>query len=377
MAAERGAAATRLLARLALGLFLLMLVFGLILLFSPDLAKDLDERSGGGSPAEGPGVAVTETKRTTEATTETEGGSTSNKKSTRASNRPGGRRDGDGGNRKTRTQLSRRDQTTSTTTTTETTTETTPVSSDEGWVAGVFAVPAVAVLLRLAAIALLASLAALPFLWARRGNQKAVDPATASPSNPHAREAPEVASDVSATAPSSSPPPAPPPKPPPLPANPLVTRVEAEKAKARVMDGIPLLREIFEERGEPTIANTLPDMRVRVKLTDTIMKEQPLPVSVLAEDPALALGTFRAEVEQRLRRLARDAVAQSADSIDEILRGLTDEGLFEPQAADGLRNLLKMSESVSRGARVDPAMGAWVREEGVSLLLSLDLMLPS
>ena len=51
--------------------------------------------------------------------------------------------------------------------------------------------------------------------------------------------------------------------------------------------------------------------------------------------------------------------------------------LVEPEAADGLRNLLKMSERSSRGARVDPAMGAWVREEGVSLLLSLDLMLPS
>ena len=399
MAAEWGAAAARVLTRLALAIFLTLFVLGLILLFSPELANDLDERSGGGSPTQGDAVSTTETTRTTEQTTRTTTNATTDR---RAQRRPNGAQGGNGGGRgnddRTR-QTSRRDATTETTTTETTTTETTtPATESDGWASDVFGVPAVAVLLRLAAIALLAALAALPLLWATRqarrresepqpagstqnpsssrtnvaaGPRVPANPAGNGHSNPSASRAPAPPIEPKAPASNGNPPARP------LPAKPVVTRLEAERAKARVMEGIPLLREIFAERGEPTIANTLPDMRVRVKLTDTITKEQPLPVSVLAEDPTLALGTFRTEAEQRLRRLARDAVAQSADSIDEILRSLTDEGLFEPEAADGIRKLLKMGELAVRGARVDPAMGAWVREEGVSMLLSLDLMLPS
>lgn len=364
------------LARAGFVVFLTLLVFGLVLLFSPDLANDLDQRSGGGA-ADAAAVSITETKRTTEETTRSESGSTADRRTTRVAN--DARRGGGGrGRDASTTQESRTGETTSTTTTETTSTETvTPATPRGGFFDTVFAVPAVAVLLRLAAVALLAGVAALPLLWALR---------RASSGGGVAGRAPNPAPGADAA------PPAPPPPPPAaargsgersssrrpeLPVKPVITRLAAERAKAAIIAGIPLLREVFDARGEPSISNTLPDMRVRVKLTDTITKEQPLPISLLAEDPTLGLATFRTEVEQRLRRLARDAVAQSADSTDDILRALTDEGLFEADAADGLKDLLRMCERVVGGARVDPAMGAWVREEGVSLLLSLDLMLPS
>ncbi|MDQ4143862.1 MAG: hypothetical protein M3198_09010 [Actinomycetota bacterium] len=417
------------LARAALVVFAALVALGLVLLFAPELANDLDRRSSGGDvEATGPGVTVTEAKRTAEETTEADRGSESDSTSREVGNEAGGRRGPgrkEGGKTKT-TQVSESDESVSSTTTETTTTRTTPSAADVGPLERALAVPAVMVLLRCAAVAAIAGLAALPLLLASRrkdhgSNASAEEPPTPTDAVPAAKSdvpaVPPAKSDVppkvppaakerpapravngseagaspssgsgprdKATAPDAPKAPITSPNGEPattavrLPVKPLVMRVDAEKAKARIIEGIPLLSEVFEARGEPTISNTLPDMRVRVQLTDTLTKEQPLPVSVLAEDPTLALATFRTEVEQRLRRLARDAVAQSADSTDEILRSLVDERLFEPQAAEGFRNLLRMSERALHGARVDPAMGAWVREEGVSLLLSLDLMLPS
>lgn len=379
MATKPGAPAARLLGRAALVLFLVLLVFGLTLLFAPDLANELDERSGGGDSEAISGVAVTETKRTVEEATETSRDSTSNKRSGGGSNKANNRRGrggNDGGGGGGRSTQSTQSQSTTETTTTDTTTTTetiTPPVEEESAFEETFLVPALAVLLRCAVVALIAALAATPLLWAMRRTRNSGETDRAT-SNPHPPGPPAPATSTSNDNPK---PKAERPPPPPLPVKPAVTRADAEAAKTRILAGIPLLREIFEERGEPTIANTLPDMRVKVRLTDTITKEQPLPVSILAEDPALALLSFRTEVEQRLRRLARDAVAQSTDSTDDILRGLTDEGLLEPEATEGFRNLLRMSDRTLRGARIDPAMGAWVREDGVSLLLSLDLMLPS
>lgn len=387
-----------------MAVFLVLLVFGLVLLFSPDLASDLDERSAGGASGDPEDITVTEEKRTTEEVTESERGSTSDKTSRSGSNQAGNRGGAGppGGRENANTsQTSTTDETTSTTTSETITTETmASPENDEGAFAEIFAVPAVTVLSRLGAIMLLAGLATLPLLGASRRNRPEAGAPTGSDLVPAASPA---LGPVATPMPSKVPPPKPAVAKPAataapaagpnvqtsngnprpgrgeirLPVKPVVTRREADRAKVGIMEGIPLLVEVFEARGEPKIANTLPDMRVRVNLTDTLTKEQPLPVSVLAENPQLALATFRTELEQRLRRLTRDAVAQSAESIDSILRSLTDEGLFEPQAAEGFSNLLKMTERAMHGARVDPAMGAWIREEGVSILLSLDLMLPS
>ena len=77
-----------------------------------------------------------------------------------------------------------------------------------------------------------------------------------------------------------------------------------------------------------------------------------------------------------MRRLARDAVTQ-AESITDVVNALVDEGVVEPSGAEGLNDLLRMCERALRRAPVDPAVGGWIREDGASLLVSLDLMLPS
>jgi hypothetical protein len=327
----------------AVVVFVALFVFGLLLFSWPELAKELDERSAGGSVPADAVVTVTESKRSVEGSSSGDSDSTTRARSRSANNEAisnARARKGAGTSAKT-SSTARQDQSQTTTEVQTTTSQTTEPGRETNFVAQAFAVPAILVLLRVALITLIAFLVSgLVYRVGRR----------------------QFGIKVGAIE---------------LPVVDLVTPAKATDAKARVIDGIPLLREIFEARGEPRIDNTLPDMRVRVQLTETLTKEQPFPVSLLAEDAALALGSFRTELEQRLRRLSRDASAQSASSIDQILQQLVEEGLFEASASEGFRELFRMAERALHGTRIDPAMAAWVKDEGVPLLLSLDLMLPS
>lgn len=328
---------------LAAAVFLVLLAFGVLLFMWPDFANELDERSSGGSAQPDAAVTVTETKRSVEEGVTGDSDSTIKSRSRSATNAasPSSRtrlRSGDAA-RTSRTQ--RRDQSTTTSEVQTTTSSTTEPGREENFIGRAFAVPAILVFLRGALITLIAFLiSGLVYRVGRR--QFGIKLGGIE-----------------------------------LPVMDLVTPAKATMSKARVIEGIPLLREIFEARGEPRIDNTLPDMRVRVQLTEDLTKEQPFPVSLLAEDAAIALGSFRTELEQRLRRLSRDASAQAASSIDSILQQLVEEGLFEASASEGFRELFRMAERAMHGTRIDPAMAAWVKEEGVPLLLSLDLMLPS
>ena len=353
--------------RLAAATFVLLLVFGLVLLVFPDVANELDERSGGGRNLPLEAVTITESKRTIEEQTESTEDS-----STQATNRrlptgvgssnggPGSQSDGSS-ERNSETQSSGSSQTTGDVQTT--TTETIRPTRDDGFASRAFAVPAVFVLVRTAAVALISGLvAALVYRLGRkpRARDNHVNPDEAgNSSNPNPPPMPEESPPVE------------------LPTVELVTPQKASAAKAEVIEGIPLLKEIFDARGEPVIENTLPDMRVQVQLTDEFTKEQPLPVSLLVEDPAVSVAVFHTELEQRLRRLSRDATAQTSPSVDSILRQLVEEGLFEPRATEGFRDLLRLTHRALHGSTIDPAVAVWVRTEGVSLLMSLDLMLPS
>ena len=345
--------------RLALALFLVLFAFGLVLLFVPDLATELDERTGGGEETAAATVTVTEAKRTTES--DTRARSTSEKRSQRGgADGPRSSRPEQSKARGTRRQSSRA--------TTETTTTTTSRGApDPGAFERTLGVPAVVVVTRTALVALLAALVAWALLRLTRaaGSRDPAPAPEAEPANPGPRPA-APAQSLSDTAgdvqPARSSP---------------ITPDDAEAARASVVEGIPLLREVFAARGEPAVDQVLPDMRVAVQLTETVSKEQALPVSLFAFDPALGMAAFRTELEQRLRRLARDADLQCTPSIDAILHNLTEEGLFEPGAADGFRTLLRLAQRALHGGEVDAALTGWVTERGVPLLLSLDLMLPS
>lgn len=340
----------------ALTTFLILVAFGLVLLFVPELAAELDRRSAGGSPMPPEAVTVTVAKRTSDTKSSADTGTSSDRTSrSDASNvrRRARTRPGRGGRTRTESR-SRRDAESSAQSTTTTTERTTPVP-DDGVVSHAFAVPAVLVLLRSTLVVLLAgAVAAVILRLLRRPDGSGLE-ATGDHDPRESHSGPAGA----------------------VPRVAVVTTGEAEAARERIVHGVPLLREVFEARGEPDIDNTLPDMRVRVHLTDSLTKEQPLPVSLFAADASVGLGAFRTELEQRLRRLARDAEVQSASSIEVILRRLTEEGLFEPEAAEGFRGLLTMCERALHSSSVDPAMAGWVKERGVPLLLSLDLMLPS
>ena len=342
--------------RAALVTFLVLVAFGLVLLFVPELATELDRLSAGGSETSPEAVSVTVARRTTETKSAADAGASSDKTSRASAPNPR-RRGRTRPGREGRTQIetrSERDSESSTQSTTTTTEPTTP-APDDGVISRAFALPGVPVLLRSTVVALLAGAVAAVILGlGRRSNSPG--------SAPH-----EIGAEGASHGGVDSG----------VPRIPLVTVNEAEAARERIVGGIPLLREIFEARGEPDIDNTLPDMRARVNLTDSLTKEQPLPVSLFASDARVGLAALRTELDQRLRRLARDAEVQSASSIEVILRRLTEEGLFEPEAAAGFRSLLTMSERALHSSSVDPAMAGWVKDRGVALLLSLDLMLPS
>lgn len=344
---------------LALGVFVLLLAFGFLLLFVPDLADDLDERTGGGAETSAEAVTVTEAERTTESETRSRTRSASERRAG-----GGGDRAAAGSPDRSTARGSRRQSTRTSTETSTTTTES--AAPDPGVLERTLGVPAVVVLTRTTLVALLAALVA----WAltRLGPRPASEGVVGDPVTPPSPDPPAGASTESSTAVLSSSVP---------PRTSVITVDDAEAARASVVDGIPLLREVFAARGEPSVDNVLPDMRAGVQLTETLSKEQPLPVSLFARDAALALAAFRTEIEQRLRRLARDEDLQCAPSLDAILRNLTEEGLFEPAAAEGFRNLLRLAQRALHGGAIDPAMVGWVTERGVPLLLSLDLMLPS
>ena len=352
--------------RLAAATFVLLFVFGLVLLVFPDVANELDERSGGGRNLPLEAVTITESKRTTEQQTDSTEDS-----STQATNKrvPSGVGNSNGGAGSQNPRASERDSTTTNSGSSQTTgdvqtttTETVRPTRDDGFAARALAVPAVFVLVRTAVVALISGLVAA--LVYRLGRKPSPRNNPGKPRHPDESSKPPPAS-VSAESPVQ------------LPTVELVTSQKASAAKAEVIEGIPLLKEIFEARGEPVIENTLPDMRVLIQLTDEFTKEQPLSVSLLVEDPAVSLAVFYTELEQRLRRLSRDATAQTSPSVDSILRQLVEEGLFEPRAAEGFRDLLRLTERALHGSTVDPAIAVWVRTEGVALLMSLDLMLPS
>ena len=341
--------------RIAAATFVVLLLFGLTLLVFPDLANELDERSSGGRLGPLEEVTVTESKRTIEKET-----SASDDSSTQATNRQlpdGVTNRGPGGSPKPRTterdSTSQRSRDSSTTGSVQTTTTTTVrPTREDGWGSRAFAVPALFVLLRTAAVALISFIVASLVQRLLRGRARVTGSLESTDGEPEPSRTD-------------------------LPAAEPVTPQRAGDAKTEIIEGIPLLKEVFAARGEPVIENTLPDMRLQVQLTDEVMKEQPLPVSLLVEDSALALATFRTELEQRLRRLSRDATAQTSPAVDSILRQLVEEGLFEPRASEGFRSLMRMTDRALHGAALDPAMTAWVRNEGVPLLMSLDLMLPS
>lgn len=348
--------------RIAAATFVLLLVFGLTLLVWPDFANEMNERTAGGRVLPLEAVTITESKRTSEEQTDTSGTS-----STRATNRriptnvSSNNGSGQSGpSRVEKNSDSSRDNSSETTGDVQTTTTETIRPTRDGFAGQAFAVPALFVLLRTAAVALISFLVAA-FVFRIGSRRTRINPQPARP-NPDSENAEN---------PSEDPPPVD------MPIVELVTPQKAAAAKAQVLEGIPLLKEIFATRGEPVIENTLPDMRIQIQLTDELTKEQPLPVSLLVEDPAIALAAFRTELEQRIRRLSRDATAQTSPSVDSILRQLVEEGLFKPQAAEGLRDLFRLTERALHGAGVDPAMTAWVRNGGVPLLMALDLMLPS
>lgn len=372
--------------RVGLATFLLLLVFGLALLFVPDFARELDDRTAATSEQPDEAVSVT----TVEKTTEQDARSTTSGRTKKTSSGAGGSRGdrpaengkrgrGTGANgpderSATRSKATRRDDRTITETATTTTTEAAAPISDGGDIADELIVPAVAVLSRVTLVALLAALAGGALSLLGRGRR---DASVARPSS----EVPGASSTASNSSdPPSRPSPARPSNAPSPPAagRPLVlTPGRAEVARARALEGIPLLTEIFAARGEPRIEETLPDMRARVRLTETLTKDQPLPTSLFAADVALGVASFRTELEQRLRRLARDAELQGSPTVESILRRLHEEGLFEAPAVEGFSELLRLTQQALHASTIDPAVTAWVTERGVPLLVSLDLMLPS
>ena len=352
---ERTASQRSWVGRLAAATFVVLVAFGLLLLFVPDLARELDDRTAGevaettGPPAS---TTITETNRTTRSESRSDARSSSDRRS-RSSPRSrgsGARRNSGAGTTAT-ARGSKRQATQSTTETTTTTTQRANPAAGDGVIERTLGVPAVVVMARSALVALLAALVGA--LVARLVPRRRAVPEEETEAGPEASN------------------------PSPLPSVPVVNPDEAEAARTAIIDGIPVLREVFAARGEPDIDKVLPDMRVSVQLSETLGKEQSLPVSLFARDAALGLGSFRTELEQRLRRLARDADLQCTPSVEAILKRLTEEGLFEPGAAEGFRNLLRMTQRGLHSRAVDPALSGWIVERGVPLLLGLDLMLPS
>lgn len=98
--------------------------------------------------------------------------------------------------------------------------------------------------------------------------------------------------------------------------------------------------------------------------------EVPEPVWATVGDPNLALAGWRIDLEKELRGLARayDLPLREIQSPRRTIALLSQNGVIDRQADDGLQRLLTLANAGVHGAEVDPSVVNLLRDDGIRLL---------
>jgi hypothetical protein len=100
-------------------------------------------------------------------------------------------------------------------------------------------------------------------------------------------------------------------------------------------------------------------------------RPQPFPQFWNIEDERLALISIRIELEDRLRQLAQSVGIDRDVALRRLPERLVREGVFDEQAADGIRRLLKIGDRIVAGAKVEADAGEKLKSQARNVLYAL------
>jgi hypothetical protein len=98
---------------------------------------------------------------------------------------------------------------------------------------------------------------------------------------------------------------------------------------------------------------------------------QPFPQFQTIHDERLSLLSIRIELEQRLRSLAAAAGLDEDIALTRLPTRIAHTGIFNEQAARGLRKLIEIGDRIAAGAKVDPEAGTKLRDRAFDVLYAL------
>jgi hypothetical protein len=102
------------------------------------------------------------------------------------------------------------------------------------------------------------------------------------------------------------------------------------------------------------------------------VSEEPLYLSIVDQDPNLALVGLRIEIEKRLRTLSQLSGEPAQSSLAQITGMLAAKGVLEPQAAIGLRDLIALGNQAAHGRTVSTDVALSAADYAPGVLRALD-----
>lgn len=104
---------------------------------------------------------------------------------------------------------------------------------------------------------------------------------------------------------------------------------------------------------------------------------EPVFVSIASQDPNLALVGLRIEIEKRLRQLAVTHGVPERQPLWRMLNELGRKQILDPQACQGLNELINAGNNAAHGATVQDSVAQWAIDYGPKILAVLDDRLDS
>lgn len=98
---------------------------------------------------------------------------------------------------------------------------------------------------------------------------------------------------------------------------------------------------------------------------------QPFPQFQTIDDDHLSLLSIRIELEERLRELAATAGLDRDIALSKLPTRLAHEGVFDEQAARGLRSLIDIGDRIAAGAKVDTEAATKLRDRAYDVLYAI------
>ena len=102
------------------------------------------------------------------------------------------------------------------------------------------------------------------------------------------------------------------------------------------------------------------------------LKPAPSYITIIDQDPNLALVGLRIEIEQRLVALAEKHQLRDPRSVKRLFNELQNRGVLNQSALSGIQEIITAGNQAAHGARVEEGTTQWVLSTGTQILAALD-----